>query len=93
MNQQQHRLMQVLQKISIFKGLELGHIQRLLRVGSSKTYGIGEHIYIIGEPSLDMLVLAGAAGGHQRFGRRVGADQTGDAHGRDGRLHRPAALG
>ena len=35
MNQKQHSLMQVLQKISIFTGLELGHIQRLLKVGTS----------------------------------------------------------
>ena len=57
MNQQQHRLMQVLQKISVFKGLELEHIQRLLRVGTSQTYGIGERVYSIGEPSDEMLVL------------------------------------
>ena len=57
MNQQQHRLMQVLQKISVFKGLELEHIQRLLRVGTSQTYGIGEQVYSIGEPSDEMLVL------------------------------------
>jgi len=44
MNQKQHSLMQVLQKISIFKGLELGHIQRLLKVGTSQRYGIGETI-------------------------------------------------
>ncbi|MDP6699710.1 MAG: cyclic nucleotide-binding domain-containing protein [Candidatus Latescibacteria bacterium] len=57
MNQKQHSLMQVLQKISIFKGLELGHIQRLLKVGTSERYGIGETIYSIGEESSDMLVL------------------------------------
>lgn len=57
MNQQQHRLMQVLQKISIFKGLELGHIQRLLRVGTSQKYDLGERIYTVGEPSREMLVL------------------------------------
>ncbi|HIG54518.1 MAG TPA: cyclic nucleotide-binding domain-containing protein [Candidatus Latescibacteria bacterium] len=57
MNQQQHRLMQVLQKISIFKGLELEHIQRFLRVGTSQTYEIGERVYNIGEPSDEMLVL------------------------------------
>ena len=57
MNQKQHSLMQVLQKISIFKGLELGHIQRLLKVGTSQRYGIGETICSIGEESTDMLVL------------------------------------
>ena len=39
MNQKQHSLMQVLQKISIFKGLELGHILHLLKVGTSQRYG------------------------------------------------------
>ena len=57
MNQQQHRLMQVLQKIPIFKGLELVQIQRILRVGTSQKFSLGEQIYTIGEPSLDMLVL------------------------------------
>ena len=57
MNQKQHSLMQVLQKISIFKGLELGHILRLLKVGTSQRYGIGETIYRIGAESTDMLVL------------------------------------
>ena len=57
MNQQQHRLMQVLQKISIFKGLQLEHIQRFLRVGNSQIYEIGERVYNIGEPSDEMLVL------------------------------------
>ena len=57
MNQKQHSLMQVLQKISIFKGLELDHIQRLLKVGTSQRYSIGETIYSIGDESTDMLVL------------------------------------
>lgn len=57
MNQQQHRLMQVLQKISIFEGLELEHIQRLLRVGTSRKYELGERVYTIGEDSNEMLVL------------------------------------
>ena len=57
MNRQQHHLMQVLQKIPIFKGLELVQIQRILRVGTSRQFSLGEQIYTIGEPSLDMLVL------------------------------------
>ena len=57
MNRQQHNLMQVLQKIPIFKGLELVQIQRILRVGKSRQFSLGEQIYTIGEPSLDMLVL------------------------------------
>lgn len=52
MNQLQHRLMQVLQKIPIFKGLELVQIQRILRVGKSRQFSLGEQIYTIGEPSI-----------------------------------------
>ena len=57
MKKQQYSLMQVIQKISVFKGLDLEHIQRLLRSGTSKSYGIGERIYSIDEPSDEMLVL------------------------------------
>ena len=57
MKKQQYSLMQVIQKISVFKGLDLEHIQRLLRAGTSKSYGIGERIYSIDEPSDEMLVL------------------------------------
>lgn len=49
--------MQALQKISIFKGLELEHIQRLLRVGTSRKYELGERVCTIGEDSNEMLVL------------------------------------
>ncbi|MFT5378514.1 MAG: CRP-like cAMP-binding protein [Candidatus Latescibacterota bacterium] len=70
MNQQQHRLLQVLRKISVFKGLELEHIQRLLRVGTSKVYSVGENIYLTGEPSLEMMVLL--------QGRLVVTNQGGD---------------
>ncbi len=70
MNQQQHTLMQVLRKISVFKGLELGHIQRLLRVGTSVIYSVGESIYLTGEPSLEMVVLL--------QGRLVVTNQGGD---------------
>lgn len=73
MNQQQHKLLQVLRKISIFKGLELGHIQRLLRVGTSEIYSVGESIYLTGEPSLEMMVLL--------QGRLVVTNQGGDVLG------------
>ncbi len=57
MKKQQYSLMQVIQKISVFKGLDLQHIERLLRAGTSKSYGIGERVYTIDEPSHEMLVL------------------------------------
>lgn len=73
MNQQQHKLLLVLRKISIFKGLELEHIQRLLRVGTSEIYGVGDSIYLTGEPSLEMMVLL--------QGRLVVTNQGGDVLG------------
>ena len=57
MNKQQHQLMLVMRKIGVFKGLEIEHIQRILRVAVSKQYDTGQRIYIIGEPSDEMLVL------------------------------------
>jgi len=57
MKKQQYSLMQIIQKISLFKGLDLEHIQRLLRRGTSKSYGIGERVYTVDEPSDEMLVL------------------------------------
>ena len=73
MNQQQHKLLLVLRKISIFKGLELEHIQRLLRVGTSEIYSVGDSIYLTGEPSLEMMVLL--------QGRLVVTNQGGDVLG------------
>ena len=57
MKKQQYSLMQIIQKISLFKGLDLEHIQRLLRRGTTKSYGIGERVYTVDEPSDEMLVL------------------------------------
>jgi hypothetical protein len=89
MNQPQHRLMQVLQKISVFKGLELGHIQRLLRVGTSQTYGIGERVYSIGEPSDVMLVLLQG----KMLVTSAGGSRAGYAYGGNGCFYQPAAFG
>lgn len=57
MNKQQHQLMIVMRKIGVFKGLEIEHIQRILRVATSKQFAVGQRIYIIGDPSDEMLVL------------------------------------
>ena len=57
MNKQQHQLMLVMRKIGVFKGLEIEHIQRILRVAVSKQFEVGQRIYIFGEPSDEMLVL------------------------------------
>ncbi|MEE2725954.1 MAG: Crp/Fnr family transcriptional regulator [Candidatus Latescibacterota bacterium] len=57
MNKQQHQLMLVMRKIGVFKGLEIEHIQRILRVAVSKQFDVGQRIYIIGKPSDEMLVL------------------------------------
>ena len=57
MNKQQHQLMMVMRKIGVFKGLEIEHIQRILRVAASQQYEAGKRIYVIGAPSDEMLVL------------------------------------
>jgi CRP-like cAMP-binding protein len=57
MNQQQYRLMEIMRKIRVFRGLELAQIQRLLRLCSSQMYAPGQKIYVIGEASNEMLIL------------------------------------
>lgn len=57
MNQQQYRLMEIMRKIRVFKGLELAQIQRLLRLSSLETYAPGQKIYVIGEASHELLIL------------------------------------
>ena len=52
MNQQQHRLMQVLQKISVFKGLEFEHIQCLLRVGPRRRTGLASESIASASPAM-----------------------------------------
>lgn len=57
MNEQQYYLVRVIQKIRIFEGFDLGHIQRLLRIARIQKYAPGKMIYRMGESSDEMMVL------------------------------------
>ena len=57
MNERQYFLVKVIQKIPIFGGFELEHIQRLLKICQLRNFQAGERIYVTGEPSEEMLVL------------------------------------
>ena len=57
MNSAQYQMMQVVQKIPIFKGLEVKEAFQLLKVSHSAIFKPGETIYKTGDPSNEMLVL------------------------------------
>ena len=57
MNQQQQRLMQIIQKINIFKGFKSGEVQELLQICKIQNYDPDQQIYKAGEPSTEMLIL------------------------------------
>jgi len=57
MNSAQYQIMQVVQKIPVFKGLEVKEAFRLLKVSHSAIFKPGETIYKTGDPGNEMLVL------------------------------------
>ncbi|MCZ6635291.1 MAG: cyclic nucleotide-binding domain-containing protein [bacterium] len=57
MNKQQHMLMKIIQKISVFEGLSIEEAQNVLMISKMRKMEAGEQIYGYGEKSLDMLVL------------------------------------
>lgn len=57
MNQREHQLMKVVQKIDIFTGLTHTEALSLLRVSHYKTFKAGETIYAAGSASDEMLIL------------------------------------
>ncbi len=57
MNQKQHQLMKILQKISVFQGLEISEAERLIQICKFQQYEDNEHIYNEGQASSEMLVL------------------------------------
>ena len=57
MNQKQHQLMRILQKISVFQGLEVSEAERLIRICRFHQYEENERIYNVGQDSSEMLVL------------------------------------
>ena len=57
MNQQQHALMKILQKIRVFQGLDPSGAERLLGICKSRIFEPDQGIYKAGELSTEMLVL------------------------------------
>ena len=57
MNQQQYRLMQIIQKIEVFHGLDVEEVQKLLALCRPKVYESKQQVYRMGDPSLDMFIL------------------------------------
>lgn len=57
MNRQEHKLMQIIEKINVFNGFEVKEVQRLLFMCSPRKYAVGEVVYKADEPSINMLIL------------------------------------
>ena len=57
MNERQYFLVKVIRKIPIFAGFELEDIQRILKICQLRNFEAGQHIYVMGEPSEEMLIL------------------------------------
>ena len=57
MNQQQYKMMKVLQKVTIFKGCDVSEAEHLLRRCFLQTYEVGQEIYRADEASEEMLIL------------------------------------
>jgi len=57
MNERQYQLVRVIRKISLFGDLSLEEIQLLMRVGRIAQFEADEQIYLVGDPSDEMLVL------------------------------------
>ena len=57
MNQAQHQMMQIVQKIPVFDGLSLAQAQLLIQISQFKQFEAGDTVYDIGAVSDQMLVL------------------------------------
>ncbi len=57
MNKQEHRLSQIIMKIEVFSGLDLGEVQRILNLCSPQKYASNETVFEEGENSEDMIIL------------------------------------
>ena len=81
MDEQQYRVLQTIQKIDIFRGLELEEVQRILRVSSMDTREPGQQIYAFGDPSDSMLtVIKGHLIVTSGTGGMLGSITTGMSH-------------
>ncbi len=57
MNQQQQRLVQIIQKIEIFKGLNMDEVRQILQVCKMRNFAPNELVYKAEAPSDEMLIL------------------------------------
>ena len=57
MNQQHQRLTQIIQKIAIFRGLNMDEIRQVLQVSKMRTWVPGDLIYKVNAPSDEMLIV------------------------------------
>lgn len=57
MDKNQFDLMRIVQKIEVFKDLELNHVQRVLQISVLTAFEAGERIYTAGEYGKSMLIL------------------------------------
>jgi len=57
MNAQQYQMMQVLQKIPLFRGLDVKQAMHLLKICRPTEYKPGQMVYAVGETSTEMLIL------------------------------------
>lgn len=57
MNSAQYQMMRVVQKIAVFKGLDIEEVVLLLKVSHSTIFKPGQTIYKTGEPGDEMLIL------------------------------------
>ena len=57
MDKREFDLMQMVQRIGVFKGLELQEVKRLLAICQLQVFGAGQPIYTVGGQSDDMIIL------------------------------------
>ena len=85
MNKKQHMLMGILQKISVFQGLDLGEAERLVHMCATKAYEAGSEIYRVGAQSDEMLVLVkGSLTAVSKSGQELGTIRAGSSTGEMG---------
>ena len=93
MNERQHHLVKVIQKIEIFSGFDHTDVQRLLKICRFKSYASGEDVYKRGDASDEMLlVLRGMMLVLGEDGKGTGSCATWPPYGGDGTSYRTATI-
>lgn len=85
MNQREYKLMQIIQKVEVFRGLEVAEFQRLLAICKPVSFDPQTQIYGAGQPSEDMLILlSGKLTVLSRSGEQLGVIDAGSSMGEMG---------